>query len=78
MKERGLRPALASKLQEYLNRRKEFDEFRTLVHPYLKAAYNAGFTAAVQGKTGEYAKWREEFAKEEYEKHKRERSAPPT
>lgn len=58
MKNRGLRPSLERKLQEYLIRRKEFEHFVRLEHQLLKLAFEAG------RKFGSFDEWRDSFAKE--------------
>lgn len=70
----SIRPALAAKLQEYLNRRKEFEQLVRLTHPYLKAAWLAGH----HGPETSFDEWRDNFAKEENEKNKRSRSSQAT
>lgn len=70
----SIRPALARAVQEYLHRRKEFNSFKNLDHPYLVAAWVSGS----EGDDKSFEKWREKFAKEENEKNKRSRSTQTT
>lgn len=78
----GMRPALERKLQEFLNRSKEFNAFRNLDHEYLKAAFRAGAGSIVSSRFKNWEEafnhWRKEFAKEEQEKYKRERTQAPS